>query len=82
MGLVAFSQRLSVGTKTEIWRLENALRADELESDTFDRLYVPRNAQVTGDINIHEMGVEPNGRILFINTRYSCLELRITVTDP
>ena len=73
MGLVAFSQRLYVGTKAEIWRLENFLRADELESDLFDRLYVPRNAQITGDINIHELGVEPNGRVLFINTRYSCL---------
>jgi uncharacterized protein (TIGR03032 family) len=73
MGIVAHPQRIYVGTKTEIWRLENILRADELDNEMFDRLYVPRNAQVTGDINIHEMGVEPNGRILFCNTRYSCL---------
>ena len=73
MGLVAFSQRIYVGTKNEIWRLENVLAADEIDSNLFDRLYAPRNAQLTGDINIHEMGVEPSGRILFINTRYSCL---------
>ncbi len=73
MGLAAFSQRIYVGTKGEIWRLENILATDELDNNLFDRLYAPRNAQLTGDINIHEMGVEPNGRILFINTRYSCL---------
>ena len=73
MGLAAFPQRVYVGTATEIWRLENALRADEIESDMFDRLYVPRNAQITGDVDIHELGVEPGGRIIFANTRYSCL---------
>ena len=73
MGLAAFPQRVYVGTATEIWRLENALRPDEIESDMFDRLYVPRNAQITGDVDIHELGVEPGGRIIFANTRYSCL---------
>lgn len=73
MGLVTSSQRIYVCTATEIWRLENMLGADELESDLFDRLYVPRNCQITGDINIHELGVEPGGRILFCNTLHSCL---------
>src|SRR5271163_2004014 len=39
----------------------------------FDRFYAPRSAQLTGDINIHEMGVDGNGNVLFINTRHSCL---------
>ena len=34
---------------------------------------LPRNAQVTGDIDIHELGVETSGRVIFINTLYSCL---------
>ena len=27
----------------------------------------------SGDINIHELGIEPSGRILFANTLYTCL---------
>lgn len=73
MGLVASSQRIYLGTKNEIWRLENILRSDELANNLFDRFYAPRAAQVTGDINIHELGVEANGGVLFVNTRYSCL---------
>jgi uncharacterized protein (TIGR03032 family) len=73
MGIAAFSQRVYVGTRREIWRLENVLGTRELDSGTFDRLYIPRNAQVTGDIDIHELAVDPDGRILFANTRYSCL---------
>lgn len=73
MGLCADRQRIYVGTKDEIWRLENILKPGELDNDTFDRLYVQRNCQITGDINIHELGIESDGRVLFCNTLYSCL---------
>lgn len=73
MGLTASSQRIYLGTKNEIWRLENIMRLDEVADDTFDRLYVPRTAELTGDINIHELGIDAAGRVVFVNTRYSCL---------
>lgn len=73
MGLAAFSQRIYLASKTQIWRLENILKPDELANGRFDRLYVPRNAQVTGALDVHELGVEPAGRIIFANTKYSCL---------
>jgi uncharacterized protein (TIGR03032 family) len=73
MGLAAFSQRIYVAARTAIWRLENALRPDELVDDRFDRLFVPRNAQFTGQLGTHELAVEPSGRIVFVATKYSCL---------
>jgi uncharacterized protein (TIGR03032 family) len=74
MGLAAFSHRIYLASQTQIWRLENILKADELANGRFDRLYIPRNAQFTGALDIHELGVEqPSGRIVFVNTRYSCL---------
>ena len=73
MDLSAFSQRIYLGTKNEIWRLENVLASDELAHEIFDRFYVPRSAELTGDINIHELGVDGNGNVLFVNSRYSCL---------
>jgi uncharacterized protein (TIGR03032 family) len=73
MGVATLSQRLYLGTKTEIWRLENLLAPEELANDMFDRFYVPHTAYLTGDINIHEIGIDDGGNILFVNTRYSCL---------
>jgi uncharacterized protein (TIGR03032 family) len=73
MGLAASSQRVYLGTKNEIWRLENILAPDELVNDMFDRFYAPRTAQMTGDINIHELGIDADDNLLFVNTRYSCL---------
>src|SRR5215471_17970785 len=52
MGLVAFSQRIYLATQTGILRLENALRLNELADEQFDRMFVPRNAQITGNIGL------------------------------
>ena len=73
MGLFAGPQRFYLAALFQVWRLENVLRPGEVANNAFDRLYVPRNAQVTGDLDVHELSVEPSGRVVFINTLYSCL---------
>jgi uncharacterized protein (TIGR03032 family) len=73
MGLHATPQRIYVGSLFQIWRLENVLAPHERANENFDRLYVPRNAQTTGDIDIHELSVDKAGRVIFVNTKFSCL---------
>jgi uncharacterized protein (TIGR03032 family) len=75
MGLHATAQRLYLASIFQVWRLENVLRPGELANDGFDKLYMPRNSQVTGDLDVHEIGVEPDGRVIFVNTAYSCLSV-------
>lgn len=73
MGVHASPQRLYVGSLFQIWRLENVLAPHERANERFDRLYVPRNAQTTGDIDVHELGIDRTGRVIFVNTKFSCL---------
>ena len=73
MGLHAQPQRLYVGSLFQIWRLENVLAPHERANEHFDRLFVPRNAQTTGDVDVHELAIDRSGRIIFVNTKYSCL---------
>ena len=73
MGLHATPQRLYVGSLFQVWRLENVLAPHERANTHFDRLYVPRNAQTTGDIDVHELAVDKAGRVIFVNTKFSCL---------
>lgn len=73
MGLHATPQRLYVGSLFQIWRLENVLAPHERANGDFDRLYVPRNAQTTGDLDVHELAVDRSGRVIFVNTKFSCL---------
>ncbi|HUX24260.1 MAG TPA: DUF4915 domain-containing protein, partial [Burkholderiales bacterium] len=44
-----------------------------LTVDGYDKLYVPRMAYTTGDIDIHDVAVDKNGRVIFVNTMFSCL---------
>lgn len=67
------SGRLYLGALDQVWRLENMLRPGELGNGHFDRVLVPRNAQTTGDVDVHELGVDRDGHVVFVNTRYSCL---------
>jgi uncharacterized protein (TIGR03032 family) len=73
MGVHATPARLYVGSLFQIWRLENVLAPHERANENFDRLYVPRNAQTTGDIDVHELSVDRAGRVIFVNTKFSCL---------
>ena len=73
MGLHYRAGRLHVGSLSQIWRLENALEPGELANSAFDMMLVPRNAQTTGDIDIHELAVDREGNTVFVNSKYSCL---------
>lgn len=73
MGIVGDAQQLYLGTAYQVWRLENVLRPNELIRDTYDKCYVPRIAHVTGELDIHELGIRDDGAVVFVNTKYSCL---------
>ena len=73
MGVVGNHQRLYLGSLFQLWRFENVLRKGELANKMYDRCYVPRNAQTIGDVDIHELGIRKNGKVVFVNTKYSCL---------
>jgi uncharacterized protein (TIGR03032 family) len=73
MGVSWQSGRLYLGSLFQLWRLENMLKPGEIGNNAFDAVLVPRNAQTVGDVDIHEVGVDADGRMIFVNTRYSCL---------
>lgn len=73
MGVVGNAQRIYLGGLFQLWRFENVLRPGEAIHKQFDKCYVPRNAQTIGDLDIHELGIRKNGKVVFVNTRYSCL---------
>jgi uncharacterized protein (TIGR03032 family) len=73
MGLAGDGDRIVVASVQQLWRLENMLGPGEQANEAYDRLYVPRAAQVTGDLDIHELAIDRAGRIVFVNTRFSCL---------
>ncbi|MCK9913006.1 TIGR03032 family protein [Microbacteriaceae bacterium K1510] len=73
MGLWADQQRILRATLFSLWRLENVLGPEQSTSEDADCHYVPRVAHTTGDLDIHDVAVMTDGRIVFVSTSYSCL---------
>ncbi|MDQ0314593.1 TIGR03032 family protein [Amorphus orientalis] len=73
MGLLADSQRLLLAGLAQIWRFENVLAPNERANEHYDKLYVPRRGQTVSDLDVHELGIDAAGRLIFVNTKYSCL---------
>ncbi|HVT36545.1 MAG TPA: TIGR03032 family protein [Nevskiaceae bacterium] len=75
MGLAADPTRFALGTAREISQYRNmpAVCAKLEPKGAHDACFVPRDAHVTGDIDIHEMAYAKNGELWFVNTRFSCL---------
>lgn len=72
MGIASAGRSLYVASKWQIWRFENALNTGE-RADGHDAVYVPKASHVTGDIDCHEMAVDGDGRLVFVNTLFNCL---------
>ncbi len=73
MGVVGNAHRIYLASHSQIVRLENVLAPGQRANNKHDRVYVPRNFQTTGAVDLHEIGVCADGKIVFINTKYSCL---------
>lgn len=73
MGLAWEPGRLYLSSFMQIWRLENLLAQGEIAEGQFDLQLMPRQTFITGTLDVHEMEVDAEGRLVFVATDYSCL---------
>lgn len=72
MGLHASPDTLYLGTLYQLWRFENSLAPGE-QYNGYDRVYVPQVAYTTGDVDMHDIGVDGHDRAVFVSTLFGCL---------
>ena len=57
----------------QVMRFENILQKGQAINNTFDTCYVPRTIHVTGQLDAHDVGIDDQNRVVFVNTRFNCL---------
>ena len=72
MGLWGDAQTLWMSSLYQLWRFENTLQNGQA-ANGYDRFYVPQVGYTTGDLDIHDLAPDHNGRPIFVNTLFSCL---------
>jgi len=73
MGLHVESENsFYLSTRFLLWRFENALAEGQKHKEA-DKVFIPRQAFTTGDLDAHDIAKDANGDIVFVNTRYNCI---------
>ena len=72
MGLCPTDNGFYMSSLYQVWRFSNVLQPGQTQ-DGYDRLYVPQLGNTTGDLDIHDMAVDGDGRLVFVNTLFGCL---------
>jgi uncharacterized protein (TIGR03032 family) len=67
------ARKLLLATHFQLYRFDNILPAGEASADGGDAVYVPRQAWITGDLDIHDVAFGSGGKPVFVNTLFGCL---------
>lgn len=73
MGLSTEPGGLTLACGGSIIRFRDVLGPGERINHTFDACFMPRTVHMTGDLDAHDVGVDADGRVIFVNTRFNCL---------
>ncbi len=61
MGLWGDGETLYMSSIYQIWKFRNGLEPGQIH-EGYDRLYVPQAGYTTGDIDVHDLALDGNGR--------------------
>lgn len=80
MGLCVLpeSDEFYLASGYQISRFANNLNPSQRANNIFTACYVARSVQNIGALDAHDIGVDRNGQVIFVNTRHNCL----ATTDP
>jgi uncharacterized protein (TIGR03032 family) len=74
MGIcVADRNTILLATLFQILKFSNVLEPGQQINNLQDACYVPREVFTTGELDVHDIGLLKDGRIVFVNTLYNCL---------
>lgn len=72
LGVSDDSQTLMLATQVQLFRFDNVLGKGERQ-EAYDAVYAPHVSWITGDLDIHDVGIGAGGRPVFANTLFNCL---------
>lgn len=72
MGLGVSDQALWMSSLYQLWKFQNFQDSGTVQ-DGFDATYVPTTGHTTGDVDIHDIHVQPDGCPIFVVTRFNCI---------
>lgn len=73
MGLHRAGDILLLATRAHVYRLENSLSDGQGNEEVFTHCFVPMVSHPVGALDVHDVGMNREGDVVFVNTRGNCL---------
>ena len=65
-------RKLVLATQVQLYRFDNILPAGTKDGVN-DAVYAPHLSWITGDLDIHDVGIGGDGKPVFVSTQFNCL---------
>ncbi|MBF0418469.1 MAG: TIGR03032 family protein [Magnetococcales bacterium] len=72
MGIAHRGRTLWLASRFQLWRFTDILESSQTH-EGHDALYVPMTGHTTGDVDIHDIAILPDGRAVFVVTLFNCV---------
>lgn len=72
MAIASTDDGFMLSMRHQVWRFANSLLPGQLY-EGWDRLYLPRQAHVTGAVDVHDLAIDRKDRLLTVATGYNCV---------
>lgn len=73
LGLASDDSGFWVSSDTQLYRFANIMGDGQNGRSGEDACYAPRMSYFTGDLDVHDVGIDKNNQPIFANTLFNCL---------
>lgn len=73
MGIAVDRGRILLASQLALIELANPLAPGQRANEIYDACFTPRRINMTGAIDVHDVGLDADGEPIFVATKYNCL---------
>ncbi|MGB0508217.1 MAG: TIGR03032 family protein [Pikeienuella sp.] len=73
MGIAVDGKRLILATQASLVEMVSSLASSQRANEIYDACFVPRRVHITGTLDAHDVGIDKQGKPVFVATGYNCL---------
>jgi uncharacterized protein (TIGR03032 family) len=72
IGVALDSRSFTLATLYQLYRFDNVVPPGEKHEDN-DAVFVPHKSWITGELDVHDVGILPDGNPVFVATTFGCV---------
>ncbi|MEO0363431.1 MAG: DUF4915 domain-containing protein, partial [Pseudomonadota bacterium] len=73
MGIAVDGRRIVLATQNALIEMASVLSGEQRANEIYDACFAPRRVHMIGALDAHDVGIDRDGRPVFVATKYNCV---------